>query len=178
MPPSITRIEVATEVHESLDNLAGDFRTAEDGIKTEGDYYYPIEETLRDCGFDAIADANSHAKIRAVVRGTTYYALSRAYRKRAAEITTQMGAGASGTHLQYDPSTALGSLRLHLTEVADKYQQALQAIGVFLDVDPDGSAAVAQVVTIDKEDSKSGVLVDSTYGLPWFEEGYHEWSPT
>jgi hypothetical protein len=175
---SITRKEVAAEVHESLDNLAFDFTIEGDGVKTEGDYYYPIEETLRDCGFDAITDADTHAKIRAVVRGTTYYALSRAYRKRAAEITTQMGAGASGTHLQFDPSTALGSLRLHLSEVADKYEQALQAIGIFLDVDPEGTTGVAQVVTIDDEDSKSGVLVDSTYGLPWYEEGYHEWSPT
>lgn len=176
--PSITRKAVAAEAHESLDRLAADFSVAEDGARTEGDYTYPIDKTLRDCGFDAIDDADTYAKIRAVIRGTEYYALSRAYRRRASEITSQMGAGAAGTHLQYDPSTALGSLRLHLSEVAEKYQMALQAIGVFLDVDPGGTSGVSQVVTIDEDDAKSGVLVDSTYGLPWFEEGYHEWSPS
>ena len=172
---AITREEVAAEVHEGLDQLATDFRTTQDGAtRTEGDYTYPINKTLRDCGYDDISEADNHAKVRAIIRGTTYYALSRAYRRRASEVTSQMGAGASGMHLQYDPSTALGSLRLHLSEVTEKYEKALAAIGVFLDLDPEGSGAAAQVVTIDDEDSKSGVLVDPKYGLPWFEEGYHE----
>jgi hypothetical protein len=175
---SITRKEVAVEVHESLDRLGIDFTPNQDGDRAEGDYTFPINKTLRDCGYDAITDADTWAKIRAVVRGTEYYALSRAYRRRASEITSQQGAGASGMHLAFDPSTALGSLRLHLTEVADKYEMALAAIGVHLDLDPIGSSGIAQVVLIDKEDAQSGVLVDDKYGLPWFREGYHEWTPS
>lgn len=172
---TITRAQVADAVHESLDTLATDFDKSAAGTRPEGDYTQPLNSTMRDCGLDDITDADTHARIRAIIVGAEFYALSRAYRRRAAEVVSQTGAGASGLHASRDPSTSLGSLRLHLTEVKERYEAALAAIGLALNVDPDSAAGLGgDAVHIDDSDDLSKALVSGDYALPWFKEGYHE----
>lgn len=171
---SITRPEVAAEVHESLGTLSGSLRTTSSGALTEGDYTRPINRALRDCAYDDISDADTHGKIRAIVAGTCYYALIRLYRTRATEMTSQHGAGASGMHISMDPSTSLGSLRLHVESEFDRYQQALLAIGRHLDVDPE-TGGTNLAVRIDEDDSLLGVLADDDVAPPWFPETPYDW---
>jgi hypothetical protein len=170
---SITREAVAKEVHQSMGNLANSLSVQPQAGAEEGDYALSIDRALRDCSYDAIAEANTHAKIRAVVMGTSYHVLTRLYRDRAAEVTAQQGAGASGMHLSLDFGQALGSLRLHLTMARDDYEDALAAIGIELARDP-SAASIAQVVHVDADDDVSKALLDFDVGLPWFREGYHE----
>jgi hypothetical protein len=170
---ALTRAGVAAEALRSLGLLGRSLKTTAIGDLAEGDLTDPLNMTLRDCGLATIADCTTTGQERAVILGTTYYALVRLYRDRAAEITSQMGAGASGMHLSIDPSTALGSLRLHLTETLDNYKLALAAVGKSLGVDP-SSGFLAPIVFVDDEDERSKALVVGESPLPWFQEGYHE----
>lgn len=170
---SITRDAVAKEVHQSMGNLANSLSTEPRGGAEEGDYTFPINRALRDCSYDSIAEATTHAKIRAIVLGASYHVLTRLYRDRAAEVTSQQGAGAAAMHLSLDFGQALGSLRLHVSTARDDYEDALAAIGIELARDPT-SGSIAQVVHVDADDDASRALLDVTIGLPWFREGYHE----
>lgn len=172
---AITRAQVAVIVHESLDSLAGDLTTSGDSTRTEGDYTYPLDEALRDCGYDAITEADSHGKIRAILRGTEFHILRRLYRKQASRAAqSQQGAGASGMHLAVNYESNIRSLRIHLAQARDEYASALEAIGLSLSADPESGGGAGQVVLVDDEDSLTQALVSDAVGLPWWSEGYHE----
>lgn len=171
--PSITRATVAARVKERLDKLAEDLSTAAATGKTEGDFTYPIDDALQDCGYSSITEADSHAKIRAVLRGAEYYALERVWNRRAVLVTSTMGAGyASGQqHLEWN--TLQEILRKRLSDAQAAYVGALAAIGKSLDADTTAGSA-AGVLEIDDDDDLSKELVDGDAGLPWWSEGYHE----
>lgn len=176
MASSITRENAAAMVHEILGELATDFKTSAEGAKTEGDYTYPIDRTLMDCAFDAITDADSNAKIRAVLHGTEYYALVRLYRKVVHRPSSQQGAGASGMHLSLNVETNIRSLRLHLNTAMEQYKASLKAIGIALDVDPDLGSGMTGYVLVDDDSALGGkaLVADTDYGQPWWRDGYHE----
>jgi hypothetical protein len=109
-----------------------------------------------------------------MILGTAYYLLLVLYRDRAAEMTSQQGAGAAGMHLAIDPSTALGSLRLHVGEALVTYQQALTAIGKSMTADPSAAGILGAVVFVDDDDDRSSALVVGDQALPWWQEGYTE----
>ena len=170
---SLTRAQVAGIAHRSLGLLGASLRDVQQGAQTEGDFTDAIDMAMRDCGLSAMADCDTQAKERALIQGTTYYVLLRLYRDRAAEITSQQGAGAAGMHLSIDPGTSLGSLRLHIAEEYSRYTDALSAIGKTMTSDP-SAAGLSSVVFVDDEDEQSMSLVTGEMALPWWEEGYTE----
>lgn len=170
---ALTRLDVAKIAHRSLGRLGRDLRTVPTAELTEGDLTDALDMAMRDCGMSSIADCDTQGKERALILGTTYYSLERVYRDRASEITSQQGAGSAGMHLAIDPTTALGSLRLHLTSTLENYKGALFAIGKSLTADP-SAGSLASAVFVDDEDERSMSLVVGDTRLPWFEEGYTE----
>lgn len=173
--PSITRAQVAARVHEKLDKLAADLKTATDGARTEGDYTYPLDEALRDCGLDAITEADSHARIRAVLLGTEYRAMQRLFWRRSVMVSQTQGAGYASSQQSLEWNNLLEILRRRLKDVQAEYELALNAIGASLSQNVEAGSA-AGVVLIDDDDDTSKELVDSglDVGLPWFREGYNE----
>lgn len=166
---SITRAEVAARVDEKLDKLASDLSTAASGGRAEGDYTYPLDDALRDCGFDAITDADTHAKIRAVLLGTEYHAAQRLFWRRSVDVSNRTASQS------VEWNTLLSVIRKRLEDLRGEYGEALAAIGRRLDSDAE-AASVAGVLEIDDADDLTRELADSGLdtGLPWFEEGYHE----
>lgn len=171
---SLTRADVAGIAKRSLGNLGRSLRTTSTGGQAEGDLTDAIDMALRDCGMADITACDTQGKERALILGTTYYILVRVYRDRAAEITSQQGAGAAGMHLSMDPSTALGSLRLHVSETLSSYKDALTAIGKTMTADPSAAGRLTPVVFVTDDDERSQSLVVGDQRLPWFEEGYTE----
>lgn len=170
---SLTRVQVAGIALRSLGQLGNSLRLTEKADQSEGDLTDAIDMAMRDCGFATIADCDTQGKERALILGATYYILLRVYRDRAAELTSQQGAGAAGMHLSIDPSTSLGSLRLHISEALGTYKDALNAIGKTMATDPSAGRA-APVVFVTDDDEQSMSLVVGDQKLPWFEEGYTE----
>lgn len=175
--PSRTRAEVALRVHEKLDRMADGMSYAAAGpTHTEGDYTFPIDSALMDCGLENITEADTFAKIRAVERGTEYYTLQRLIALYTARANAQQGAGASGMHLAISWEDALPNLRFHARTVKEEYIDALAAIGRSLSTDPAGSQSMSGPVLIDDDLDATKALVspEMDVGLPWFGEGYHE----
>lgn len=169
---SITRAQVAARVHEKLDKLATGLSASEDGEKTEGDYTYPIDDALRDCGFDDITEADSHASIRAVLIGTEYRVAQRLFWRRSPDVSSSTSAAGS---LRLDWNQLLEILRKRLAELRKEYVGALAAIGLSLDEDAD-AGSVGDVVLVDDDEDATEALVSTgaDVGLPWYAEGYHE----
>lgn len=170
---ALTRADVAGIAQRSLGLLGRSLRATPQGSQTEGDFTDALDMTLRDCGLASISAIATQGQERAVIQGATYYVLQRLYRDRAAELTSQQGAGAAGMHLAIDPSTALGSLRLHLGETEKAYQMALSAIGKTMATDP-SAGRLSSVVFTDDEDEHTSSLVTGDLAFPWLEEGYTE----
>ena len=170
--PSITRANVAAEVAEKLDKLATDLSATATETKTEGDYTYPLNQTLRDCGFDAIAEADSHARIRAVLLGTELHVAERLFWRRSTQVSGTQGIS-SEQRLEWN--NLLEILRRRLKDLRAEFAEALAAIGRSLNEDADSGSA-AGVFEIDDDEDLTKEFVQSTTdtGLPWFEEGYHE----
>jgi len=161
---TITRARVAREVHEKLDKLAADYTTDGEGDRTEGDYTYPIDAALRDCGFASISAATTGPDERAVIIGTEYRALERVFNRRIVLANTIQGSSYAAGHVALDWQTTIDSLRRRIQEVRKDYVEALRAIGVSL-----GSVlstSVAQVVMVGDDADYE----DEVGGIPWFEE--------
>ena len=170
---AVTRDQLAVAAEISLGQLGADLSRREIGSNTEGSYTEPINAALRDCGWSSVSEATTVAQERALYRGTEYYALRIVLRNLLSKARTQHGAGASQMHLMVDWESNVRATRLHVNDTLEQYQGALAAIGRGLNLSPSGSADDL-VVLIDDDDSDSLALIDDTYGLPWFAEGYHE----
>lgn len=168
----ITRAGVAAEVHEKLDKLATDLSAAESGAKTEGDYTYPLNQALRDCGFASIDEADTCARIRAVLLGTELHVAERLFWRRSVQVSGTQGIS-SEQRLEWN--NLLEILRRRLKDLRGEVADALAAIGRSMDEDA-GAGSAAGVVEIDASDDDSQEFVSTVTdtGLPWFEEGYHE----
>jgi len=166
---SITRAQVAAQVKEKLDKLASDLSTAASSGRAEGDFSYPIDDALRDCGFDEIAAADTHAKIRAVLVGAEYHAAQRLFWRRSVDVSNRTASQS------VEWNTLLSIIRKRLEDLKAEYGEVLAAIGRRLDTDAEADS-VAGVLEIDDADDLTRALVDAGIdtGLPWFEEGYHE----
>ena len=168
---ALTAQQAAAEVHELLDDLAAGLTTDDDGEGRDiGDYTVPLRMTLRDCGFSAITDASTQTQERAVLNGMQYYAYLRLFRKFGARASQQQGAGASGMHLALDWSSTAKTLRMHVRECKENYEQSLAAIGRSLTEDPDLASTASQAVNVDATTEVGARLLRTYDGLPWFAE--------
>lgn len=168
---ALTATQAAAMVHEMLDDLAADLSTMHDGDERAiGDYTYPLEFALRDCGLAAISEATTQAQERAILQGMQYYAYLRLFRKFGARASQQQGAGASGMHLAIDWSSTAKTLRMHVAECKLSYGDALKAIGKGLDTNPALSASASKPVIADLSSDEGARLTRVYDGLPWLTE--------
>lgn len=170
--PSITRLKIASTVKAKLGQLAGHLSATQQGTEQpEGDLTDAVDYALRVCRFDDVTEADSHAKIQALLTAAEYYAVEQMLYHWTSRPTQQQGAGASGLHLMVQTETTIGSLRQIAKQARSHMETALIAIGIKLDSQ---STAVANIVEISHEDEDTAPLVTGDHSLPWYEEGY--WS--
>lgn len=168
---ALTAEQAAARVHEAMDSLAGDLSLAADGPdRPIGDYTYPLESTLRDCGLSGISEATSYAQERAILAGMELYTYRRLFRKYLARVSSQQGAGASGMHLQVDWSSTAKTMRMHVREAEETYAGALSAIGRSMSEDPDARISAGQAVVLDSSTDEGAHIIDFSDGLPWLRE--------
>jgi len=172
---ALTATQAASRVHEALDDMASDLTYADDGgERSIGDYTFPLESTLRDCGFSDISEASTNAQVRAVLAGMEYYALNRLVRKYLARTSQQQGAGASGMHLAQEWASTAKTIRANIGAVKQTYLDALAAIGITLAQDPSMAGSAAQAVLVDRDRTVGAALLRTYEGAPWFVEAEYE----
>ncbi len=169
---AITRAELAERAHEELDLLGSDLSLTPDGNRTEGDYTYPIDYALRDCGLESVDEVSTGAYERAVLAGVLYYAARRIWNRRGVNVSKTQGVGAAGRRDQ-DWNGALNAFNAQIKRYREDYEQALGAVGGSLG---GKQGAGESAVNIDDDDPLTKLLVDAEPGVgkPWFREGYAE----
>lgn len=168
---ALTDQQAAAMVHEMLDDLAADLDPQDDGAgRNIGDYTYPLDFTLRDCGLSDITEAASQMQEKAILLGMQYYAYLRLFRKFGARASQQQGAGASGMHLALDWSSTAKTLRMHVRECKENYREGLAAIGISLDEDPNLASTGSDAVIVDDTTDVGARLLQPYTGLPWLAE--------
>lgn len=171
---ALTAQQAAAMVHEQLDDMAAGLDTQDDGNgRYIGDYTFLLEYSLRDVGFSDITEATSGAEERAILHGMEYYGYRRLFRKYAARVSQQQGAGASGMHLSMDWSSTAKTLRMHLAQARAAYEGALRAIGISLEEDPESPSTASQFVVVDPDTEVGQALIRPYDGLPWFAEAVY-----